>query len=129
MLAAVLIATDFKLASPKIFVSMKRAGRAQLIPFLITILAIVFTDLLVGVVCGLASSLFFILQSNARRPLRKTVEKHMGGDIVRIELAPKSVSLIRQFCDARWEDSQQLSRCHRWTQHELCRFGYLNGIT
>lgn len=86
-LAAILIVTGFKLASPKLFREMWNEGRAQFLPFAITIAAIVFTDLLTGVIIGLGISILFILHSNLRRPLRRIVEKHAGGDVLRIELA------------------------------------------
>jgi carbonic anhydrase/SulP family sulfate permease len=86
-LAAILIVTGFKLASPKLFREMWKEGRAQFLPFVITIAAIVFTDLLTGVIIGLGISILFILHSNLRRPLRRIVEKHAGGDVLRIELA------------------------------------------
>jgi len=66
VLAAILVATGFKLASPKLFVQMAKGGRAQFIPFAIMVLAIVFTDLLIGVIIGLAVSLIFVLNSNFR---------------------------------------------------------------
>lgn len=86
-LAAILIVTGFKLASPKLFREMWKEGRPQFLPFAITIAAIVFTDLLTGVIIGLGISILFILHSNLRRPLRRIVEKHAGGDVLRIELA------------------------------------------
>lgn len=85
-LAAILIVTGFKLASPQLFSQMYAAGRYQFAPFLITVLAIVFTDLLVGVLIGLAVALSFILYSNVKRPLKRIVEKHVGGEVMRIEL-------------------------------------------
>ena len=54
-LAAILIVTGFKLASPQVFRALWKQGISQFIPFVITILAIVYTDLLVGVIIGLAS--------------------------------------------------------------------------
>jgi carbonic anhydrase len=66
---------------------MWKGGRYQFVPFLATVVAIVLTDLLVGIIIGLAISLAFILSSNLRRPLRRIVEKHLGGDVLHIELA------------------------------------------
>ena len=86
-LAAILIVTGFKLASPKLFRQMWSEGKPQFLPFAITILAIVFTDLLTGVLVGLGVCLLFILHSNLRRPLRRIVEKHAAGDVLRIELS------------------------------------------
>lgn len=86
-LAAILIVTGFKLASPKLFKEMWSEGRHQFLPFVITIGAIVLTDLLTGVLIGLGMSILFILHSNLRRPLRRVMEKHASGDVLRIELA------------------------------------------
>ena len=86
-LAAILIATGLRLASPAVFSEMLRAGRYQFIPYLITLVAIVFTDPLQGIVIGLIVSLGFILWSNQRRPMRLVVEHHLAGDVTRVELA------------------------------------------
>jgi carbonic anhydrase/SulP family sulfate permease len=94
-LAAILLVTGFKLASPKLVKQMWAEGRYQFIPFVVTVLAIVFTDLLIGILIGLAVSMSFILNSNLRRPIRRIVEKHMGGDVLRIELA-EQVSFLKR---------------------------------
>jgi len=86
-LAAILLVTGFKLASPALFQRTWAAGRTQFLPFIATVGAIVFIDLLVGVVVGLVVSLTFILYSNFRRPLRKRLEHHLGEDVLRIQLA------------------------------------------
>lgn len=86
-LAAILIVTGFKLASPKLVKAMWRGGKAQFIPYVATVLAIVFTDLLLGVLIGLAVSIGFILRSNLARPLKKVMEKHVTGEVLRIELS------------------------------------------
>ena len=49
--------------------------------------AIVLTDLLIGILIGLTVSIAFILDSNMRRPIRRFVEKHLGGDVLHIELS------------------------------------------
>ena len=86
-LAAILIVTGYKLAGPTLFVQMWREGRYQFLPFLLTLIAIVFSDLLYGVLIGMAISLAFILNSNLRRPIRTTIEKHVGDEVIHIELA------------------------------------------
>ena len=63
-LAAVLIYTGFKLAKPSIFAKFYRKGFDQFAPFVITIIAILFTDLLVGIMIGIGAGLFFVLRSN-----------------------------------------------------------------
>lgn len=86
-LAAILLMTGIKLASPALIKQMWSEGRSQFIPFVATVLAIVFTDLLIGIVIGLTVAIGFILDSNMRRPVHRFVEKHLGGDVVHIELA------------------------------------------
>jgi carbonic anhydrase len=86
-LAAILIVTGAKLVSPALIRQMWSSGRPQFIPFAATVLGIVLTDLLVGVIIGLLVSLGFILHSNLRRPIRRYVEKHLGGDVVHVVLA------------------------------------------
>ena len=60
-LAAILLVTSYKLAKVSLFKEMYRKGLNQFIPFIATILAIVFTDLLVGVLIGLGISIFYLL--------------------------------------------------------------------
>lgn len=94
-LASILIVTGFKLASPKLFKEMWSEGAPQFLPFIITISAIVLTDLLTGVLIGLGGSILFILHSNLRNPLRRVMEKHAAGDVLRIELASQVSFLNR----------------------------------
>lgn len=95
VLAAVLIVTGIWLARPAIWVRIWQGGRYQLIPFIVTILAIFLTDLLIGVLVGLVFAVGFILNSNLRRPLRQFMEKHTSGEILRIELA-EQVSFLNR---------------------------------
>jgi carbonic anhydrase len=94
-LAAILLMTGIKLASPALMTQMWNEGRYQFIPFAATLTAIVFTDLLIGIVIGLVVAIAFILNSNMRRPVRRFVEKHLGGDVVHIELANQESFLNR----------------------------------
>jgi carbonic anhydrase/SulP family sulfate permease len=86
-LAAILLVTGIKLASPSLVKQIWNEGRYQYIPFFVTVVAIVLTDLLIGILIGISASVAFILGSNIRRPLRSILEKHLGGDVLRIELA------------------------------------------
>ena len=86
-LAAILLATGFKLASPKLMKQMYLQGYNQFIPFMATLVAIVLTDLIIGVGIGLAISVAFILKSNIRRPIKQVIEKHLNGDVLHIQLA------------------------------------------
>lgn len=86
-LAAILIATGLKLASPKLFRQMWQSGREEAARFFITVAMILLTDLLVGILIGLAASVFSILRSNLRKPLTRVREQHVAGEVVRIELS------------------------------------------
>lgn len=63
-LAAVLIYTGYKLAKPALFKAYYKKGWDQFFPFVITIAAILLTDLLIGVLIGIGVGLFFIIRSN-----------------------------------------------------------------
>jgi MFS superfamily sulfate permease-like transporter len=66
-LAAVLLVVGYKLAKVSLFKAMFRLGWDQFLPFIITILAILFSDLLKGIGIGMAVSIFFILRNNYKR--------------------------------------------------------------
>ncbi|WP_031426724.1 SulP family inorganic anion transporter [Flavimarina sp. Hel_I_48] len=61
VLAAVLFLVGYKLAKPKLFIQMYTLGWKQFVPFIVTILGIVFGDLLIGISLGLAIGIFVIL--------------------------------------------------------------------
>lgn len=86
-LAAILMVTGFKLASPQLIYDMWKQGRYQFLPFVITMIAIVGSDLLIGILIGLVVSILFILNSNVRRPIRRILETHLQGEVLHIELA------------------------------------------
>lgn len=95
-LAAILLVIGFKLASPKIFVHMwKNSKKFQFIPFVVTIVAIVMTDLLVGVGIGLAVSIYFILRGNLKLAYFFKKDKHTEGETIQIELA-QEVSFLNK---------------------------------
>nr|WP_257086994.1 solute carrier family 23 protein [Sphingobacterium sp. E70] len=112
-LAAILLHTGYKLAKPSLFTSMYRKGLDQFIPFFVTIVAIVFTDLLMGVGIGIVVATFYILRANMKNAFKYNIEKDNEEDKAVITLAeevsflnkvpiqqklyslPKSVSKIR----------------------------------
>ena len=65
-LAAILIFTGYKLAKPALFVSHYKKGWDQFFPFVITIVAILLTDLLIGVLIGIGVGIFFVMRTNFR---------------------------------------------------------------
>lgn len=64
VLASILFVVGYKLAKPAIVMEVFRKGLGQFIPFIVTILGIVFTDLLMGIGMGMVCALFMILQRN-----------------------------------------------------------------
>jgi MFS superfamily sulfate permease-like transporter len=94
-LAAVLIMIGFKLASPAVFKHIWSNGKFQFIPFLVTVVAVVLTDLLKGVAIGLVVSIFFILKGNIKLAYFFKKDDHREGETIRIELA-QEVSFLNK---------------------------------
>jgi MFS superfamily sulfate permease-like transporter len=63
-LAAILIVVGFRLTKPSLYRTVFSQGWDQTIPFLTTVLAVVFTDLLTGVLVGVACGVFFVIRTN-----------------------------------------------------------------
>jgi len=61
VLAAILLIVGYKLAKPSLFVTMYQLGWKQSVPFVVTVLGIVFTDLLIGIGLGLLVGIVVIL--------------------------------------------------------------------
>lgn len=98
-LAAILLVAGIRLTSPAIFREMWSKGLYQFLPFATTVVAIVMTDPLIGLLIGMAVSVSFILHSNLRSPLRRVVEKHLGGDVIHLQLANQVSFLNRAALD------------------------------
>ena len=94
-LAAILIMIGLKLASPKVFKHMWKAGKHQFIPFIVTVVAVVGTDLLKGVGIGLMVSIFFILRGNMKLAYFFKKEEHQEGETIHIDLA-QEVSFLNK---------------------------------
>jgi MFS superfamily sulfate permease-like transporter len=71
-LCAILIITGYNLAKPKLFRNMWSLGWKQFLPFIITIVVILFTDLLIGVSIGLLISIYFIVRNNFKAEYKIT---------------------------------------------------------
>lgn len=65
-LAAILIQTGYKLAKPALFVARWNMGMTQFLPFVVTVGAILFTDLLRGIGVGLVVGFVFVIGRNFR---------------------------------------------------------------
>lgn len=94
-LAAILIMVGYKLAKPATFKQMYKKGISEFLPFIITILGIVFTDLLVGITMGLVTGFMYILWNNYRTPYHFREEDYKEGEPIRIELS-EDVSFLNK---------------------------------
>ncbi|WP_282048588.1 SulP family inorganic anion transporter [Maribacter aquivivus] len=79
VLAAILFIVGFKLAKPALFVKMYKLGWKQSIPFFVTVLGIVFTDLLVGISLGLAVGIVVILLKSYQNSHFLHIEDNSNG--------------------------------------------------
>lgn len=94
-LAAILLLVGYKLAQPALFVRFWQRGKYQFIPFIITVLGVVFTNLLQGVSLGIAVSIVFVLKGNLKRAYHFRKDQFNDGDLVRIDLA-QEVSFLNK---------------------------------
>lgn len=86
-LAAILFLVGYKLAKPVLFKQMYALGSSHFIPFIVTILGIVFTDLLMGIGMGLAVAIFYVLYNNYKKPFLFESDKHLKDGKIHLELA------------------------------------------
>ena len=94
-LAAILILVGYKLAKPATFKHFWDNGKYQFIPFIVTLLAVVFLDLLKGVALGIIISIIFILRGNLKRAYSFRKEEYVDGDVIHIDLA-QEVSFLNK---------------------------------
>ena len=94
-LAAILLLVGYKLANPKIIKHFYEKGKYQFVPFIATFVAVVFTDLLKGVLLGMIISIIFVLKGNLKRAYHFRKEEYHDGDIIHIDLA-QEVSFLNK---------------------------------
>lgn len=75
-LAAILIMIAFRLSNPRLYKDLWHMGTRQFIPFIVTIVVIVFSGLLEGIVIGLIFAIYFVLRDNRNNePFDVTVKR------------------------------------------------------
>lgn len=94
-LATILIFTGLKLAKLSLFIEVYKKGMRYFIPFIVTIIAILWFNLLMGILIGLATSILFILQRNSKNCFSIIDEKHPSGDVLRLVLPEQATFLNR----------------------------------
>jgi carbonic anhydrase len=92
-LAAILLVVGYKLASPKIVKGVYKQGKEQLIPYLVTVFGVIFTDLLIGVCAGLCFAIVNILRNSMKESYRLISLGTDQGGVHIIELSEELVFL------------------------------------
>ncbi|MCB0584513.1 MAG: SulP family inorganic anion transporter [Phaeodactylibacter sp.] len=77
-LAAILIALGYQLTSFTVFRTMYRQGWSQFLPFLSTIITVLFTDILTGVIIGILAGFFFLVRGQNKVAFEKSFNESSG---------------------------------------------------
>jgi Sulfate permease and related transporters (MFS superfamily) len=85
-LSAILLVTGYNLTQPKLYRNMFSLGWKQFLPFVLTIVMILITDLLIGVSIGLLLSIYFIIQNNFRAEYKitRTVINGIESELIKL---------------------------------------------
>jgi len=94
-LAAILIMTGYKLTKPSIYKNIYEQGHDRFIPFMATVISIIWLDMLNGILIGLVVSLFYILKNNSQVRIDIVQESHPNGVINRIIL-PQQITFLNK---------------------------------
>ena len=99
-LAAILLQTGYKLAKPKLFIEFYHKGWNQFLPFAITVVAILLTDLLQGIAIGMLIGIFFVLRANFHEAMTLTI--HGSHCLLRLhkDVSFLNKALLRQHLSA-----------------------------
>jgi len=94
-LAAILILTGFKLTKVAIFKQQWNFGYEQFIPFVVTIVVMLFSDLLKGVAAGLLVAVIFIIRDNIKSTFDSASEV-MNGKLYYLIKLPQQVTFFNK---------------------------------
>ena len=83
VLAAILLQVGYKLTKPSLYKGVYKKGWDQFLPFVITIVAILFTDLLKGISIGLVVGIFFVVRSNFKKAV--VFVEHRNNYLIRLK--------------------------------------------
>ncbi len=105
-LAAILLQTGYKLAKPQTLLELYRKGWNQFLPFAITIIAILLTDLLEGIIIGMGVGIFFVLRANFHEAM--TLTQHGQHFLLRLhkDVSFLNKALLRKHLGAVSDDSE-----------------------
>jgi MFS superfamily sulfate permease-like transporter len=140
-LAAILLVTGYKLTRISLFQHMYHKGWDQFVPFVVTVVAVLLTDLLKGVAVGMLLSVFYLLRTNMRNPFFYRIQEEGNQKNLRIKLAeevsflnkaaiqvvlnniPKETNVIIDGSRSRYIDPDVLEVIFNFRQH-----AYTKGI-
>ncbi|MGE5943404.1 MAG: SulP family inorganic anion transporter [Flavobacteriales bacterium] len=124
VLAAILLVVGYKLAKPALFKKMYDLGWKQSVPFFVTVIGIVFTDLLVGIGLGLAVGIVVILlksyqnshflhiedKSNGKHKIKMTLAEEVtffnkGAILKELDSLPRDTYLELNLLKTRYLDN------------------------
>jgi MFS superfamily sulfate permease-like transporter len=86
-LAGILLMVGYKLSKVSLYKQMFKLGLDQFLPFIVTIIGVLFTDLLKGIAIGMAFSVFFILKRNYKNNYQKQIIETSEKPLVYITLS------------------------------------------
>lgn len=116
-LAAILIMVGYKLAKPSLFKQMYKLGWEQFVPFVVTVAAILATDLLKGITVGMILGGFYALRHSYRNAyyMKDTVTSEEGHEVHHLVLAEEvaffNKASIIQALEAIPENSKVIIDC------------------
>ena len=130
-LAGILIFTGYKLAKITLFKEFYQKGFNQFIPFCVTIIAILLTDLLIGISIGIAVSLVFIIRSNFKTAVMivndnnnylikfKKDVSFLNKPIIKseLELVPENANLVIDVARAEFIDKDVIDEVNGFLYH------------
>jgi MFS superfamily sulfate permease-like transporter len=130
-LAGILIFTGYKLAKITLFKEFYQKGFNQFVPFCVTIIAILFTDLLIGISIGIAVSMIFIIRSNFKTAVLVVNDNNnylirfkkdvsfLNKPIIKseLELVPENANLVIDVARAEYIDKDVIDEVNSFLYH------------
>ncbi len=138
-LAALLVFTGYKLVNPAAIRQLRRYGRSEVVIYGITVVAIVATDLLKGVIVGIALAVGKLLWTLARAqltleddPTRRLAVLHLRGSATFLQLpylakvlesVPADREMHIRFDDLDYLDHASIEVILAWEKQHIARGG------
>ncbi|WP_247232208.1 SulP family inorganic anion transporter [Telluribacter sp. SYSU D00476] len=108
-LAAILLVVGYKLSKFSLYQGMYKLGWNQFVPFIVTVIAILSTDLLKGIAIGMAVAIYFILRKNYEHSHHYVKEEQSNGNVVKLILSEEVTFLNKGSINHTLEDLSENS--------------------